>query len=116
MPTNAQNVLIGEYIIALGVASWGALKAQQAPWPPTIVKTSVAFGILGVAALGSPELAATLGAGFLLAQLLKVLNKQPPYTGGVPEVTRDPNTGKHHAALDIKNTRLNGSRVVLSWK
>jgi hypothetical protein len=116
MATTAQNVLIGEYVIALGVASWGAIKAQQAPWPPTVVKSSLAFGILGIAALGSPELAATLGAGFLLAQLLRVLNNQPPYTGGVPDVTRDPDDGKHYASLDIAGTTVNGLRTILSWK
>lgn len=110
---NVQNVLIGEYIVALGVSSWGAIRQQQAPWPPTVIRTSLAFGILGIAALGSPELAATLGAGFLIAQLVKILNKQPPYTGGVPEVGgMDPNDQKRRVSLP----NASGPRVVLSWK
>lgn len=114
MTTNAQNIIIGEYIIALGVSSWGAIKAQQAPWPPTVVRTGLAFAILGTVGLASPELAATLGAGFLLAQLLKVLNKEPPYTGGVPEYSgRD---GKHVFGTMKGVPAPQKERSILSWK
>lgn len=104
---NVEGILIGEYIIALGVSSWSAIKAHQAPWPPTVIKTSIAFGILGIAALGSPELATTLGAGFLLAQLIKTLNGGTPYTGGVPA-----EVGNSHMTNGIGNT----TRRILSWK
>lgn len=96
-------ILVGEYIVALGVSSWAAIKSGQAPWPPTVIKTGIAFGILGIASFGSPELAAMLGAGFLLAQIIKVLNKQPPYTGGVPAL-------EGHSALFGSDRR-----TVLAW-
>lgn len=108
MPGSAHNILIGEYIVALGVSSWAALKSAQAPWPPTVIKTSLAFGIVGIVALASPEVAATLGSGFLLAQLIKVLNKQPPYTGGVPK-TEMAGNARHFAKFG------NYSRSVLAW-
>jgi len=82
---NASRILAAEYIVALGFSSWAALKSRQLPWPPTVIRTSIAFAILYVAAQFSPELAATLGGGFLVAQLIKVLENKEPYTGGVPE-------------------------------
>lgn len=82
---NSSKVLAAEYTIALAFASWAAIKSKQMPWPPTIVKSSIAFGILAVTSTVSAELAATLGAGFLLAQLMRALEKKPPYTGGAPE-------------------------------
>lgn len=81
---NARSVLAAECGIALAFASWASIKDKQLPWPPTIVKSCIAFGILGMTATVSPELGATLGAGFLLAQTIRALEKKPPYTGGAP--------------------------------
>lgn len=91
---NAQKLIGVEYVISVGIVSWSAIKGvnkdvivdrdpprkeNQAvhywPWPPTIIMTSAAFGILGVFAAVQPELAGVLGAGFLLAQLLRSLGK-----------------------------------------
>lgn len=81
----SNKLLAAEFVVALGFSSWGALKDKQLPWPPTVVKTGLAFAILGIVATISPELAATLGGGFLLAQLIKVLENKTPYTGGAPK-------------------------------
>lgn len=81
---NIHKVLAGEYLIAVGFVSWAAIKTKWAPWPPTIIYTSVAFGVLGGVALVSPELAATLGAGFLLAALIRILSSDKTFRGGVP--------------------------------
>lgn len=83
---NTNRVLAGELLVSLGFSSWAAIKSRQAPWPPNIVYTCVAFGILGAFSFVSQELAATLGAGFLLAQLIKVMGNKDPYTGGVPKL------------------------------
>ena len=82
---SANRVLAAEFVVALGFSSWAALKSRQLPWPPTVVRTSMAFVILYILAQAAPELASILGGGFLLAQLIKVLEKKEPYTGGVPE-------------------------------
>lgn len=82
---SANRVLAAEYVVAVGFSSWAALKSKQLPWPPTVIRTSVAFGILFMVAQVSPELASALGAGFLLAQLIKVMENKAPYTGGTPE-------------------------------
>lgn len=72
-----RNSIAVEYIIAIGITSWAAIKGDNGqhywPWPPTIIYTSIAFGILGLLAIPQPELAGVLGAGFMLAQLIKVL-------------------------------------------
>lgn len=86
---NTNSVLAAECGIALAFASWYSLKDKQLPWPPTIVRSCLAFGILGVTASVSPELAATLGAGFLLAQVMRALEQKPPYTGGAPTSVGD---------------------------
>lgn len=82
---NTTRVLAAEYVVALGFASYAAIKSRQLPWPPTVIRTGIAFGILGVAAAASPELATVLGGGFLLAQLIRALEQKPAYTGGAPE-------------------------------
>jgi hypothetical protein len=67
---NANHVLFGEFAIAVGVGSWGALRNHTVPYPAGITGTALAFGLLGVVASAAPELAVVLGSGFLLAQLL----------------------------------------------
>lgn len=94
------RILAAEFVIALAFASWSAIKDKQLPWPPTVVKSAVAFGILGVTSTVSPELATVLGAGFLLAQLMRALEQKPAYTGGAPKNLHDGDgelTGKNGA-------------------
>lgn len=77
------RVLAYEYILAVGIVSWAAIKGQgkpgtkhhqsYMPWPPTIVYTSLSFGILSFVAAASAPLAGTLGAGFMLAALTRAL-------------------------------------------
>lgn len=94
MNENSGKFLAIEYAIAIGIVSWSAIRGQNSdvivdrdpprketrrvhylPWPPTIVMTSVSFGILGLLGTVQPELAGVLGAGFLLAQLMRTLGK-----------------------------------------
>lgn len=95
---SANRILAAEFVVAIGFSSWAALKTHQLPWPPTVMRTAVAFGILYILAQASPELAGMLGAGFLLAQLIKVLENKTPYTGGVPE-RADTNSATPNAHL-----------------
>lgn len=78
-----------EAVVALGVSSWAALKDGQLPWPPTIVMTCLAFGILNTFTFFDERIAMVLGAGFLLAQLLKLYETGKPYTGGAPTNNHD---------------------------
>lgn len=105
---DVHSILVGEYFVALAFSSWAAIKSKEAPWPPTLIKTSIAFGILGITSFGSPELAATIGAGFLLAQLIKVLSKQSPYTGDAPKVLDSDNRRTAQFGLEV--------RQILAWK
>lgn len=111
---NVRAVLIGEYLVALGFSSWAALKSQQAPWPPTVIKTGVAFTALGLLSFASAELASMLGAGFLLAQLIRVMNNKDPYTGGVPTNIQFDLYGRPLANMP-KNVRTE-AREIISWK
>lgn len=76
---NTNRLLAAEYVVAVGMASWSAVKGDGKtrywPWPPTIVLTSVAFGMLGLLAIPQPRLAGILGSGFLLAQIVRALGK-----------------------------------------
>lgn len=96
----SNRILAAEYVVAVGFSSWAALKSRQLPWPPTIIRTSVAFGILYILAQASPELAGALGAGFLLAQLIKVLENKAPYTGGTPELHQTTDQSGAHPSSD----------------
>lgn len=102
---NANRILAAQFIIAVAFSSWAALKSRQLPWPPTVVRTALAFGILYVLAQASPQLAGVLGGGFLLAQLIKVLENKDPYTGGTPK-NIDPNSTQPKGAMpnDSKHT------------
>ena len=70
---NPSRVLALEYVISLTISSWQAIKSGYAPFPQVVTRTSIAFGILGITGIAIPTLAATLGTGFLLAQLLKAM-------------------------------------------
>jgi hypothetical protein len=74
---NASRVLAGEYAFSIGVivlqymrASTNAEKAPLWPSPVAITRASVSWAIMGAVAIFQPEIAATLGAAFLVAQLL----------------------------------------------
>ena len=51
-----------------------------------MIRAVVAFALLGIASLASEELAAVLGAGFILANLVRVMNSKDPFVGGVPTI------------------------------
>lgn len=97
---SANRLLAAEFVVAIGFSSWSAIKSRQMPWPPTVVRTAIAFGILYILAQASPELATVLGGGFLLAQLVKVLENKAPYTGGTPELHQSTNQSGTHPGID----------------
>lgn len=78
------RILAMEFVILIGVASWGALKKGYYPWPATIVKTALFVSLLGLVAAASSELAATLGAGFIVANLVRMYGSGATYMGGIP--------------------------------
>jgi hypothetical protein len=101
---NTSKMLAAEYGIAVAIVSWSAIKgptsnrlnpeersAQSAhywPWPPTIVMTTSAFGILGMLSAVQPEIAGVLGAGFLLAQIIRGFSKGDFFAlSGMPNST-----------------------------
>lgn len=96
-----------EAVVALGISSWAALKDGQLPWPPTIVLTCLAFGILNTFTFFDERLAVVIGGGFLLAQLLKLYEAKTPYTGGAPKNNHDGSgtiAGKTIGIISFTNT------------
>jgi len=79
-----ERILAIEFLILIGIASWGALKKGYYPWPPTIVKTALFVSLMGILSAASPDLAATLGAGFIVANLVRMYGKGATYMGGLP--------------------------------
>ena len=73
------RVLAAQYVLAVGISSYGAIRSGFVPWPAAIVKIGLGFGLLGLLATGAPELAVMLGGGFLLADLIKLAD---PAAGG----------------------------------
>ncbi len=75
--TSGTKVLVGEFFVAIAYSSWGALKFKYAPWPGNYVKIGLAFGMLGILAMASEQLASLLGAGFILGILVRDMSKGP---------------------------------------
>jgi len=90
---NGQRVLAVEFAVLIGVASWAAIKKKYFPWPPTVVKTAVFVSLLGVVSVASDELAAWLGAGFIVANLVRTYQGNNPYMGGLPVNADGTSTG-----------------------
>lgn len=67
---NINKVLFWEWLIAIGITSWGAIKQGYAPWPPNVVLSTIAMIILSMLEVVDERLSALLGAGFLLALLV----------------------------------------------
>ena len=85
-------MLAGEFVLALGFVSWAAIKHGFWPWPPTIVRLGVGFAVLGLIAQVDEGVAATLGAGFLLAAFMRQYQKGvKDYQGGVVDIGPAPN-------------------------
>lgn len=101
---NPHRILAGEYILALGFTSWFAIKHGYWPWPTTVVKLSLSFGVFGLVAMAAPEFAVALTGGTLLGLFLKLYSSGEltrdtlPYQGGVPVIGYVPlnwNAGDH---------------------
>jgi hypothetical protein len=65
------QALAGEALVAMGVIAWRNIKGSYAPLPNELVMSGISFGVIGVISYASPELAAIIGAGFLVALLIK---------------------------------------------
>lgn len=72
------KVLASEFLISIAFNSYGAIKEKQVPWPGTMIRIAIAFGILGVIAQANEEIAELLGGAFLLASLVNVASNQGP--------------------------------------
>jgi hypothetical protein len=89
----ANKVMTGCLGVSIAINSWGAIKASQVPWPGTLIRIGIAFGIIGVVANWQEDLADMLAAGFLLASLVNLATTQGtsgPWTqmfGAVPPAT-----------------------------
>jgi hypothetical protein len=73
---NVNQALAGEFVIAVGINSWGALKQKNLPWPGTLARNGAAFACLGLVAVAAPELAVLLGGAFLLASVVNLASHQ----------------------------------------
>lgn len=103
---DAGKLIAAEYAVAVGIVSWSAIKGDSKgihywPWPPTVIMTSTAFGILGLFSTVQPDLAGILGAGFLLAQLIRAMGK-----GSFFDLSGIPNSGSFWKYAD---TALGGN-------
>lgn len=101
------RILAAEFVILVGIASWAALRKQYYPWPPTIVKTALFTSLLGIISAASEEFAATLGAGFILANLVKMYSSGATYMGGLPVDSAGADVAPGHFPLSFKGQATN---------
>lgn len=99
---NGGKILAAEFFIAIMFSSWGAIKWKYAPWPANYVKIGVAFSILGLLSMGSEKLASLLGAGFMMAILVREMSKGP--------IFRKPNVPGHYDNAPYRPGALSGEQ------
>jgi hypothetical protein len=100
------KTLAVEYLVSLSLVSWAAIKKQYVPWPPSIVYASIAFGILSFVSIADERIAELLGAGFLLAQLIKLLSGNPSIPNAIFNTYNDPEHSFDLYALRYKNGKF----------
>lgn len=82
---NGGKVLAGEFLVGLAFVSYSAIRNNYWPWPPTLVRMGIGFAVLGGIAMINEEIAALLGAGFLIGGYMKLSQSGiKNYKGGVP--------------------------------
>lgn len=86
---NGAKILAIEFMISMGVVSWAPIKQGYYPWPPALIRTCVAYAILSLVSVIDDKMAALLGGGFLLAQLVLSFSKVPPAPAGKPPAFSD---------------------------
>lgn len=105
---STSRVLAAEYVLAVAISSYGAVRSGFVPWPAAIVKIGLGFGLLGLLATAAPELAVMLGGGFLLADLIKLadpgggtaaLSSQGKWTKAFGAVPPPPGAGGDYYSL-----------------
>lgn len=105
------KILAAEYVIAVSLSSWGAIREGFVPWPAGIVRIGLGFGLLGLLATAAPELAVMLGGGFLLADLLKLaspggsLDDQGKWTKTFGALPPPPGAGGDYYSLSFSGKK-----------
>lgn len=110
---NGQKVIAAEFAISLSIITWGATRQGFWPWPATVARAAFGFAVLSLVGLFNEQLAALLGAGFLLAQVLKTPvdgNGNFKFTGGIPN-SKD----VAYPLLDISNGSQKTKRPDQKW-
>lgn len=114
---NGQKLIAAEFVVSVSILGWGAAKEGFWPWPASVARAAFGFAVLSLVGLFNDRLAALLGAGFLLAQILKAPvdgNGNFRFTGGVPQglaygLLAIPGSGKKSTAERPDQTWTPGS-------
>ena len=99
-----QQLMLAEFGVAVAVVTWDEIVTNgRVPLPSRYLGAGIAFGLLGVLApVISDKLAATLGAGIILALLFQVLPGSDK-AGTTPE----------HNTPPLNNRQDQGGGIVL---
>ncbi len=84
----SSKLLVSEFAVSVSIMTYGAAKEGYWPWPAALARVAFAFAVLSILALANEKFAALLGAGFLLAQIMKSpvdANGNFRFTGGIPK-------------------------------
>lgn len=101
----AQQVIATEYLLSMGIVSWAPIKQGYYPWPPMLMRTSIAYAILSLLSIVAEEFAVLLTTGFLLAQLVKVSTGTQSIPNWIYQdmtAANDPNKGTPFTAFGLK--------------
>lgn len=105
---NSTRIIVAEYGIAVGFASYEAVRASQnggstehyMPFPAPYMRSALAFSVLAILDVVVPGIGALLGAGFLLALFVKNYKQYFPSN---PYLYTDDFLGKYAAGLSANS-------------
>src|SRR5215210_4190593 len=86
--SGGSKLLTAEFGVSVAIMTYGAAKEGYWPWPASLARVAIGFAVLSLVAIWNERFAALLGAGFLLAQIMKTpvdANGNFKFTGGIPK-------------------------------
>ena len=104
------KLLTAEFGASVAIMSWGSMKEGYWPWPAALGRVAFAYAVLAIIALADSRIAGLLGAGFLIAQIVKSpvdANGNFKFVGGVPK-------GQFYPPLKLKGGKAERSSYTAS--
>jgi hypothetical protein len=102
--TQGHRLILGLFILAIGIESWMAIRQKYVPFPAWLVRTGVGFVVISFVGMASIEFAGVLALGYLVTDLIRLLsggNFNAEYGGATEQMltrsSKTPASGETYA-------------------